>query len=58
MHTDHASLRYLMVKNDVKPRLIRWVFLLQEFNFEVKDKEDCENQVEDHLSSLEASRER
>jgi len=43
-----------MAKNDAKPRLIRWVLLLQEFNFEVKDRKDCENQVADHLSRLES----
>ncbi|XP_059301876.1 uncharacterized protein LOC132053790 [Lycium ferocissimum] len=38
VHTDHAALRYLMAKKDAKPRLIRWVLLLQEFDFEVKDR--------------------
>ena len=27
-----------MAKKDVNPRLIRWVLLLQEFDFEVKDR--------------------
>jgi hypothetical protein len=53
VHTDHAALRYLMTKKDAKPRLIRWVLLLQEFDFEVKDRRGCENQVADHLSRLE-----
>jgi len=43
-----------MEKKDAKPRLIRWVLLLQEFNFEVKDRNGCENQVVDHLSWLES----
>ncbi|XP_071917150.1 uncharacterized protein [Coffea arabica] len=30
--SDHAALRYLMTKKDAKPRLIRWILLLQEFN--------------------------
>ncbi|XP_075483765.1 uncharacterized protein LOC142523917 [Primulina tabacum] len=51
--TDHAALRYLFAKKDAKPRLIRWIFLLQEFDFEVKYKKGCENQVADHLSRLE-----
>lgn len=37
VHIDHSSLRYLMAKKDMKPRLIRWVLLLQEFDFEMKD---------------------
>ena len=36
--SDHAALRYLMSKQDVKPRLIRWLLLLQEFNLTIKDK--------------------
>ncbi|XP_070050913.1 uncharacterized protein [Nicotiana tomentosiformis] len=46
VYTDHAALRYLMAKNDAKPRLIRWVLLLQEFDFEVKDRKGIENQVD------------
>jgi len=33
VQTDHAAIRYLMAKQDVKPRLIRWVLLLNEFDF-------------------------
>ena len=42
-----------MDKKDVKPRLIRWVLLLQEFDFEVRDRNGIKNQVADHLSRLE-----
>ena len=28
IHTDHAPIKYLMAKKEVKPRLIRWVLLL------------------------------
>ena len=28
IHTDHAAIKYLMAKKDVKPRLIKWVLLL------------------------------
>ena len=36
IHTDHAAIKYLMAKKDAKPRLIRWVLLLQEFDLEIK----------------------
>ena len=42
-----------MVKKDAKPRLIRWVLLLQEFNFEVRDRKGTENEVADHLYPIE-----
>ena len=29
IHTDHASIKYLMEKKDAKPTLIRWVLVLQ-----------------------------
>ena len=53
IHTDHAAIKYLMENKDAKPRLIRWVLLLPEFNLEIKDKKGSDNMIVDHLSRLE-----
>ena len=29
IHTDHAAIKYLIAKKDVKTRLVKWVLLLQ-----------------------------
>ena len=50
IHTDHAAIKYLMEKKDAKPRLIRWVLLIQEFDLEIKDKKSSDNVIADHLS--------
>lgn len=36
--SDHAALKYLLSKKDAKPRLIRWILLLQEFDLTIQDK--------------------
>ncbi|RDX63183.1 Retrovirus-related Pol polyprotein from transposon 17.6, partial [Mucuna pruriens] len=43
----------LGIKTDAKPRLIRWMLLLQEFNIEIRDQMGAENSVADHLSRIE-----
>nr|GFC48114.1 reverse transcriptase domain-containing protein [Tanacetum cinerariifolium] len=53
VHTDHSALKYLIVKKDAKARLLRWVLLLQEFDFQLLDTKGAENLAADHLSRLE-----
>nr|GEU92556.1 reverse transcriptase domain-containing protein [Tanacetum cinerariifolium] len=52
-HADHSAFKYLLSKQDAKPRLLRWVLLLQEFNIIIRDKKGTENLAADHLSRLE-----
>nr|GFA21899.1 reverse transcriptase domain-containing protein [Tanacetum cinerariifolium] len=53
VYTDHSALKYLFSKQDAKPRLLRWVLLLQEFDITVCDKKGTENLATDHFSRLE-----
>src|SRR4051812_25411406 len=53
IHTDHAAIKYLMEKKDAKPRLIRWVLMLQEFDLHIVDRKGAENPVADNLSRME-----
>jgi len=50
--TDYAAIKNLFTKTDSKPRLIRWVLLVQVFDIVIKGKKGSENVVVDHLSRL------
>nr|GEX25503.1 reverse transcriptase domain-containing protein [Tanacetum cinerariifolium] len=53
VYTDHSGLKYLLNKQDAKPRLLRWVLLLQEFDITILDKKGSDNLAADQLSRLE-----
>ncbi|GJX81878.1 reverse transcriptase domain-containing protein [Tanacetum coccineum] len=52
VYTDHSALKYLLAKQDAKPRLLRWILLLQEFDVVIRDKKGAENLAADHISNL------
>lgn len=52
VHTDYSTLKYLLQKKDDKPRLTRWVLLLQDFDLKIRDKDGSKNLVANHLSRL------
>jgi hypothetical protein len=52
VYTDQATLKYLLMKKDVKPHLIQWILLRHEFDLEIRDKKGVENLMADHLSRL------
>ncbi|GKD16208.1 reverse transcriptase domain-containing protein, partial [Tanacetum coccineum] len=52
VYTDHSALKYLLAKQDAKPRLLHWILLLQEFDVIIRNKKGVENLAADHLSRL------
>ncbi|GKD67113.1 reverse transcriptase domain-containing protein [Tanacetum coccineum] len=53
VYTDHSALKYLFAKKDSKARLLRWVLLRQEFDFNVIDTKGAKNLAASHFSRLE-----
>nr|KYP32484.1 Retrovirus-related Pol polyprotein from transposon 17.6 [Cajanus cajan] len=51
VYIDHAALKYLLKKADSKPRLIRWMPWLQEFDLDIRDKSGAQNLVVDHRTA-------
>jgi len=52
IYTDHYALKHLLSKKDAKPGLVRWILLLQEFNYEIRGRKGSENLIVDHLSRI------
>ncbi|GJU56386.1 reverse transcriptase domain-containing protein [Tanacetum coccineum] len=45
VYTDHSALKYLMNKQDAKPRLLWWVLILQDFDDHIRDKAKFHNEL-------------
>ena len=52
IYTDHAAIKYFLMKKNAKARLIRWILLLQKFNLQIHQKKGTENVVADYLSRI------
>jgi hypothetical protein len=55
IYSNHTTLKNLLTKKDAKPRLVRWILLLQEFDLEIKDRKELENLVTHHLSQMQVA---
>jgi len=53
--TDHATLKYLLKKAEAKTQLIRWMFWLQEFDLDIRDRSGAHNLIANHLNRIESA---
>ena len=44
--------KFLLNKKETKPRLMRWILLMQDFDVEIKEYHGVDNVIANHLSSL------
>ena len=54
MFTDHCALKYLVNKPVLGGRICRWLFLFQEYDFEISVKPGRLNAGPDHLSWIDS----
>lgn len=38
VYIDHSTLKYLLIKKDAKPRLLKWILFLQKFKVKIRQK--------------------
>lgn len=50
--TNHSDLKYLMTKNESKPRLVRWDYAPSRFDLTIKSNKGTKNSAADHLSKI------
>ena len=53
--TDDVVLKFILIKKEIEPRLMRWILLMQEFDIEIKDKCGVENFLVYHISHFSSS---
>ena len=52
IYVDHEALKYLLNKAELSGRVIPWMLLFQEFNFQIVTRPGRAHVLADHLSQL------